>query len=231
MIERMKTVSPYVSSRKCLFPCPSVGRWVLASALLAFSATIFSEPPKASDMSEPEMTPKATVVQEPNQVAPIATLPVTQPSAAARPVGDVLRQAVFELRRRIEAGPPFLMDERMARIQRLEQLLAKDSADLAETFRLILEAYRVELGFGKTVQAFRGTLQQSEGHLVNFLSVGRLALYYQTLDGRSSAVWLNGERRWQPLSSEANERITDGLRVARQEVPPGLMYLPLETPP
>ena len=89
----------------------------------------------------------------------------------------------------------------------------------------------MELGFGKTVQAYRGTLQQSEGHLVNFLSVGRLALYYQTLDGRSSAIWLNDERRWQPLSDEANERITDGLRVARQEVPPGLMYLPLETPP
>jgi len=71
--------------------------------------------------------------------------------------------------------------------------------------------------------------------LVDFLSVGRLALYYQTLDGENSFLWLNDERRWQKLSSEINESITEDLRIARKEIPPGLMILPLptraETPP
>ncbi len=215
---------------KCSVSRQSLWRVVLACTLPVFSSSAFPEPPKPAGVSGPEIAPKVSVAAEANKAERESALQLTQPGAAVRPVADVLRQAVFELRRRIEAGPPFLMDERMARIQRLEKLVAGDAADLAETFRLILEAYRVELGFGKTVQAYRGTLQQPEGHLVNFLSVGRLALYYQTLDGRSSAVWVNDERRWQPLSAEANERITDGLRVARQEVPPGLMYLPLEVP-
>ncbi|MDD1651229.1 MAG: DUF3450 family protein, partial [Methylococcaceae bacterium] len=109
------------------------------------------------------------------------------------------------------------------------------AVDPTELFRLVVEAYRVELDYGKTVEVTRATLGENAEKLVDFLSVGRLALYYQTLDGENSFLWLNDERRWQKLSSEDNEYISEDLRIARKEVPPGLMILPLparaETPP
>lgn len=65
---------------------------------------------------------------------------------------------------------------------------------------------------------------------MDFLSIGRLALYYQTLDGRESGIWRNDRRQWQRLSGEGNEAIARGLRTARKLEPPQLMVLPLPGP-
>lgn len=147
----------------------------------------------------------------------------------------ILADAVTALGKRIDSGPPFQLEERQARVARLEKQLSDPAVDPTQLFRLVAEAYRVELDYGKTVEVTRATLGESAEKLVDFLSVGRLALYHQTLDGENSFLWLNDERRWQKLSSENNEFIAEDLRIARKETPPGLMILPLparaETPP
>ncbi len=139
----------------------------------------------------------------------------------------ILTNAIQALRERIEAGPPFLLEERRARVARLETMIQQPATDLAELFQRVIEAYRIELDYGKTVGVTRGPLIEDSGKMVDFLSVGRLTLYYQTLDGSESAVWSNRDRQWLRLSSESNELITEDMRMARKDIPPGLMTLPL----
>ncbi|WAK03164.1 DUF3450 family protein [Methylobacter sp. YRD-M1] len=143
-------------------------------------------------------------------------------------VRSLLNSAVSALKQSIENSPPFLIGERRARIERLEKLLPDAKAGLAEQFRRVMEAYRVELDYAKTVDAYRDRLRTGkEERLVDFLSVGRLALYYQTLDGHESGIWRDDRRQWQRLSGEENEAITQGLRTARKLDPPQLIVLPL----
>jgi hypothetical protein len=146
-------------------------------------------------------------------------------------LNDILSDAVSALKRGIDNGPPFLLDERRGRIERLEKLVGDPAADMAEKYRRVLEAYRVELDYARSVEAYRAVLRiGNDERLVDFLSVGRLALYYQTLDGHESGIWRNDQRRWQRLSGEENEAIVRGLRAARKLEPPQLMVLPLPGP-
>ncbi|MBS3953576.1 MAG: DUF3450 family protein [Methylomicrobium sp.] len=143
----------------------------------------------------------------------------------------VLGNAVSALKKGIEDGPPFMIEERRGRMERLEKLLSEPNADLPELFRRTVEAYRVELDFAHSIDTYRALLKTQKGErLVDFLSIGRLALYYQTLDGRESGLWRNDTRQWQRLSGEGNEAIAQGLRAARKLDPPLLISLPLPGP-
>jgi hypothetical protein len=146
-------------------------------------------------------------------------------------IDSLLKRTTSALKHRIEKGPPFLIEERSGRIDRLEKLLNDPNVVLAEKYRRVMEAYRVELEYAKTVDAYRAVLKTGkEERLVDFLSIGRLSLYYQTLDGLESGIWRNDRRDWQQHSGEDNESITQGLRIARKLDPPQLIVLPLPGP-
>ncbi len=143
----------------------------------------------------------------------------------------LLQQSAITLRKLMEAGPPFQRTERLARLLHLSSVLDAPDTEPAEKYRMSIEAYRVELDYARTIEAYRGTLPDNgDARLVDFLSVGRLALYYQTLDGKDSGLWLNDSRRWLRLSEEENERLIEALRAARKQIPPDLVALPLPGP-
>jgi hypothetical protein len=146
-------------------------------------------------------------------------------------IDSLLKSTTSALKHRIERGPPFQIEDRNGRIDRLEKLLNAPNVVLAEKYRRVMEAYRVELEYAKTVDAYRAVLKTGKDErLVDFLSIGRLSLYYQTLDGLESGIWRNDRRDWQRHSGEDNESITQGLRIARKLDPPQLIVLPLPGP-
>ena len=123
---------------------------------------------------------------------------------------------------------PFHQEERLAGIVQLRQRLDRPDLSVAARFRLLLEAYQIEQDYSATVEAWRGPLQQAGENLsVEYLRLGRTALYYQTLDRTSSGYWHNGERQWQPLANEHNRALARAMRVARKETAPQLMELPV----
>ena len=91
----------------------------------------------------------------------------------------------------IDADVPFLKDERRERYENLAELIDQANVSAGEKFRRIMEAYQIEMDFGNTIEAYRGDLvvsDSAEPRSVDFLRIGRVGLYYQTLDGKESGL-------------------------------------------
>ncbi|MHA7835154.1 MAG: DUF3450 family protein, partial [Algiphilus sp.] len=97
--------------------------------------------------------------------------------------------------------------------------------------RQVLEAYEIELEFGNTIEAYKGT-QQINGETleVDFLRIGRIALFYQTLDGTKTGRWSEEQDQWVELGASYRNPVRDAIRVARDLTAPDLLTLPLPTP-
>ena len=131
----------------------------------------------------------------------------------------------------IKLDQPFLLDERQTRVSELKNLLIRSDVASSEKYRRIMEAYQVEMEYGRTIEAYRGTLDvNSEKRTVNFFRLGRVALFYQTLDEQESGVWNKTTKNWTPLSSDYRLPISKGLRIARKQAAPDLLILPVSAP-
>lgn len=123
---------------------------------------------------------------------------------------------------------PFHQQERLAAILQLKQRLDRPELSMAARFRLLLEAYRLEQDYGVTVEAWRGPLLVGGEELsVEFLRVGRTALYYQGLDRERSGLWDRQRGAWIELDSRHNRGLSQAMRVAQNQSAPQLLELPL----
>ena len=126
---------------------------------------------------------------------------------------------------------PFLLEERENRVTNLRELIDRADVTAGEKYRRIMEAYLIEVDYGRTIEAYRGELPEDQGvRTVDFLRIGRIGLYYQTLDGEESGRWNSGEESFEILGSGARRQIQLGLRVARKQSPPELLSLPINAP-
>ncbi|MFV8816293.1 DUF3450 domain-containing protein [Haliea sp. E17] len=128
----------------------------------------------------------------------------------------------------VEADVPFLRAERIERIDNLRSMIDRADVTAGEKYRRIMEAYTIEADYGRTIEAYRGELNSSgEVRSVDFLRIGRVGLYYQTLDGAESGRWNSKLGNWEVLEGSYRRSIRDGLRVARKQAPPSMLKLPV----
>ncbi len=140
----------------------------------------------------------------------------------------LLRRMADTLEQFIRIDLPFEQDERLAAIERLETVLNSASVPIAEKYRRVMEAYQAENDFNYDLQSWRGQVDLSGNHLsVIFMRVGRLALYYQTLDGRQSGMWDSQEKQWLTLDETYNAPLKRATRIADKTLAPELINLPL----
>ena len=62
---------------------------------------------------------------------------------------------------------------------------------------------------------------------VDFLRIGRVSLYYLSLDGVEAGIW--HDNAWQKLDDSYRQSISLGLKVAKKQLPPDLLVLPVRT--
>ncbi|TGD74596.1 DUF3450 domain-containing protein [Mangrovimicrobium sediminis] len=130
----------------------------------------------------------------------------------------------------VEADVPFLRDERIERIESLRGMIDRADVTAGEKYRRIMEAYTIEADYGRTIEAYRGELNSSgDVRSVDFLRIGRVGLYYQTLDGSESGRWNSQRGSWEVLDGSYRRSVRDGLRVARKQAPPSLLRLPINS--
>lgn len=145
-------------------------------------------------------------------------------------VSPQMRRMVEVLEAFIAADLPFLPDERADRLAQLQELLPRADVSLAEKYRRVLEAYQVESDYGRTLEAWRGELAGEQGaRSVEFFRLGRVMLYYQSLDGHESGRWDPHSRSWQLLDGSARRPLRQAIAIARQEQAPTLLELPVKT--
>lgn len=130
----------------------------------------------------------------------------------------------------IQLDSPFLSTERQERMMQLKAMVVQANITDAEKFRRILEAYQVENDYGYTIEAYRGELELNGAmNTVDFFRLGRVALFYQTLDGSETGSWNRKSKQWALLDNHYKIPIRNGLRMARKETAPDLISLPLPT--
>lgn len=149
---------------------------------------------------------------------------------------DGTRQAIMPLLQRmyqslerfVALDLPFQLEERQDRLAQLKALLARPNVSVAEKYRRVLEAYQIESDYGRTLEGWRGALEQDTGtRVVDFLRLGRVMLFYQTLDGSEQGYWDQAQQAWVDLPDRYRRALEEGLNIARQQQTPVMLRLPL----
>jgi hypothetical protein len=131
----------------------------------------------------------------------------------------------------VDADTPFLPEERRLRITQLKALMDRADVSVGEKYRRVLEAYQIEMEYSRTIEAGRGELASSEqSRTVDFLRIGRVGLYYLTLDRNEVGFWNPTSGQWEVLPERYNLPIRNGLRIARKQAAPDLLPLPVSAP-
>mgnify|MGYP000545460967 CR=1 FL=1 len=153
---------------------------------------------------------------------------IDEVSVIERQITPLMLNMIDGLAQFITLDVPFLEEERSNRILDLRNLM--DRADIApsEKFRRVMEAYQVEMDYGRTIEAYPG-LKMIDGaeRSVDFLRIGRTALIYQTRDASKQGVWNKQTRQWEELDSGYKTQIAKGLRIAKKQLAPDLLMVPV----
>ncbi len=147
-----------------------------------------------------------------------------------RGVVPLMLEMIDTLGRIVEADVPFRIEQRRARVQRLQDMMDQAEVTASEKYRRVMEAYQGELEFGRTTEAYSDTLPTT-GQTVDFLRVGRALLVYQTSD-HSVTGWFNPRtREFEQLDDDRYRlEVKNGLAIARNEKAPNLVMLPVPAP-
>jgi len=131
----------------------------------------------------------------------------------------------------VSIDAPFLQEERLARIDLIKGMMDRPDVSLPDKYRRIMEAYQIEMQYGRTIDTMTETITTNDTPVtVEVLRIGRLSLFYQTLDGKESAYWDKKEKKWSPLTDEYNRSIAQGILIAKKQAPPDLIKLPVTAP-
>ncbi len=145
-----------------------------------------------------------------------------------RHIVPLLNRMLEVLARFVAADLPFLQREREARLSDLRATLDDPEQPMAEKYRRVMEAYQVELDYGRTIEAYRDRIEIGGAEqVVEMLRVGRVALLYATVDERAAGIWDPASATYRPLDAAFVEPVRRGLQVARKELPPEMLRIPI----
>ena len=141
----------------------------------------------------------------------------------------LLNRMIDSLRKFVELDLPFLFNERIKKVNDLDELMLRSDVTTAEKFRNVFEAYQQESEFGKTIENYPGYLLIDDQELaVDFFRLGRLGLFYRTPDGADTGYWDQKLESWIHLGNDLDQPIKDALNISNRQAPPNFINLPLK---
>lgn len=148
---------------------------------------------------------------------------------SVQPLMDDMLSGLSDL---VEADMPFLLEERRDRIGRLQAIMENPNQSPAQRYRLIAEAYQIENEYGRTIEAYRSdvTVDGTTYENAEFLRVGRLALIFKTDDDEVMKIYDANTNQWLDLDGSFLDEVRTGLRMAKEQIPPNLLTVPLPAP-
>ena len=149
-----------------------------------------------------------------------------------RQIIPMMTRMLDALEQFIQLDTPFLLAERTERLERLRGMMERSDVSSAEKFRRVIEAYQIENDYGRTIEAYKGTVPiNGNPQEVDFLRIGRVSLAYQSVGGQHTGAWDAETGDWVELDPALfKAQVAHGLRVARKQVAPDLLVIPVAAP-
>jgi hypothetical protein len=149
-----------------------------------------------------------------------------------RQIVPTMTRMLDSLEEFIRLDTPFLMKERTERLARLREMMERSDVSSAEKFRRVIEAYQIENDYGRTIEAYKGTVEiNGNPQEVDFLRVGRVALAYQSVGGQYTGAWDADQGGFVELAPEKfKTQVAEGIRIARKQIAPDLIVVPVAAP-
>lgn len=153
---------------------------------------------------------------------------IDEVSVIERQITPLMIRMIDGLAQFVELDVPFLPEERSNRIADLKSMMDRADVAASEKFRRVMEAYQIEMDYGRTLEAYSGIhMIDGQERDVDFLRLGRTTLVYQTRDASRQGVWNKQTRQWEELDSSYRTQLTKGLRMAKKQLAPDLLMLPV----
>jgi len=165
-----------------------------------------------------------------NQIAELTQIArsMEEVSVIERQVSPLMARMITTLTKFVKLDVPFLPQERNKRLTDLNDMMLRADISVSEKFRRVLEAYQIEVDYGRTIEAYSGLLTINNQEMdVDFLRVGRVSFIYQTRDGSQLGQWNQVTQQWQELSQNYRLGVNKALRIARKQLAPDLIMVPL----
>ena len=154
------------------------------------------------------------------------TQQLAQIETTSREVLPMMDRMLATLEQFVALDIPFLIEERTSRVAQLKDMMGRADVSTSEKYRRIVEAYQIEMEYGRTLEAYQGKVGDKT---VDFLRAGRLALMYQTLDGKETGYWDADAKAWKQ-DSEYQDGLKAGLKVAKKQAAPDFVTVALAAP-
>ena len=139
-----------------------------------------------------------------------------------------LEQTYDRLAEWVKEDVPFLRHEREKRLKTLRRILDDPLVPTGEKFRKVMEALSIEAEYGNTVEAYREEIALDDRKIqVNIFRLGRISLFFQSLDGEKTGYFDPSEFVWKEFPPRYNRQIDAAMEMATKQRPVDLLTLPL----
>ena len=157
---------------------------------------------------------------------------IANAAAVKRQILPLVERMIGALSEFVAADLPFSLDKRNDELQKLRDNLDRSDISDAEKFRQVLEAYKIEIAYGRFMETYQQEIQvRGTNREVNILRVGRIALMFQTENGDITGAYDPHTREWVELpSSEYKNAVTKGIRIANKQAAYEVLKLPVSAP-
>jgi hypothetical protein len=137
-------------------------------------------------------------------------------------------QAVYARLSSLVAAAPFLKQERTLRMTSLEKVIKDPGVSVAEKYRRVMEALFVEAEYGATIDVYQEKVMMGDKATTgNIFRLGRVSLFFLSLDQQSCARFNVAQSAWQPISDTYLPAVRSAVEIGTKRKPVELLSLPI----
>ncbi|MEH0019513.1 MAG: DUF3450 domain-containing protein [Desulfobacter sp.] len=128
----------------------------------------------------------------------------------------------------IASDSPFLSRERTTRMSKLSGVLDDLEISVAEKYRKTMEALFIEAEYGNTVEVYQEKIMMAGSEVLgNIFRLGRVSLFFLSLDRETAAVFDVASGQWMSLENDAVQAIAGAVSMAAKHRPMEVISLPV----
>ncbi len=127
----------------------------------------------------------------------------------------------------LKEDAPFLLDERKTRLDNIKKAYERSNITNAEKYRIILEAFKIEYDYANTIESYKDL---KDNKTYDFLRIGRVGLYYQSLNLKEYGYWDKSNNKWVVIDDfTAQFNIRKAIKIAKKHNSVSFLNLPFSS--